>query len=99
MRYTSASRALRKRTCVRPDEPLALRTSFGIGGRADWLARPPSRAELRDVMQAAVDSELTVRILGGGSNLLIVSFLSIMCVVSGVVLGIVPVLTSALFSA
>ena len=45
-----------------------------------------------------VANSLAPKFAAGGSNLKIVSFLGIMSIVSGVVLGIVPVITSKLFS-
>ncbi len=45
-----------------------------------------------------VANSLAPKFAAGGSNLKIVSFLSMMCIVSGAILGIVPLLTSALFS-
>ena len=45
-----------------------------------------------------VANSLAPKFAAGGSNLKIVSFLGIMSIVSGVVLGIVPVITSELFS-
>ena len=43
-------------------------------------------------------NSLAPKFAAGGSNLKVASFLSIMCVVSGVVLGLVPPLTGRLFS-
>ena len=50
------------------------------------------------VIILTVANALAPKFAAGGSNLMIVSFLSIMCIVSGAVLGIVPVLTGMLFS-
>ena len=45
-----------------------------------------------------VANALTPKIAAGGSNLNVLSFLSIMCLISGGVLGIVPVVTSKIFA-
>lgn len=50
------------------------------------------------VIILTVANALAPKFAAGGSNLMIVSFLSIMCIVSGAVLWIVPVLTGMLFS-
>ena len=42
---------------------------------------------------------LAPKFAGGGSNLMILSFLSIMCIISGAVLGIVPLVTAKIFGA
>jgi UDP-N-acetylmuramate dehydrogenase len=54
------------------DEPLARYTAARLGGPADWLyiARD-SDDELADVVQAAWDADLPVRVLGGGANVLV----------------------------
>ena len=44
-----------------------------------------------------VANSLAPKFAAGGSRLKIVSFLSIMCIISGGILGSVPVLTSMLF--
>lgn len=44
-------------------------TWFGIGGRADILARPRNEAELRDLLMAFAGQR--VRVLGDGANLLV----------------------------
>ncbi len=53
------------------DAPLASMTTFGIGGPADWLARPSTRGELSLTAEAAAEKGLPLLALGGGSNLLI----------------------------
>ena len=53
------------------DVPLAPFTTFGVGGRADLLARVRSVGMLRDVMAAARTFAVPVTILGGGSNVLV----------------------------
>lgn len=56
---------------LRRNEPLAARTTFGIGGRAAFFIEPRSEADLSAAYPAALRSGLTVYILGGGSNLLV----------------------------
>lgn len=51
--------------------PLAGATTFGIGGPAEWLARPRSRAELARLLARAAEEGLPLRVLGAGSNLLV----------------------------
>ena len=51
--------------------PLGKATTFGIGGPAEMLARPRSVEELGRLLAAAAAGGLEVRILGGGSNLLV----------------------------
>ncbi len=53
------------------DAPLAPLTTFGIGGPADWLARPAAREELSMAADMAGELGLPLLPLGGGSNLLI----------------------------
>ena len=50
------------------------------------------------VIILTVANALAPKFAAGGSNLKIASYLSIMCIVSGVVLELVPILTSKLFS-
>jgi UDP-N-acetylmuramate dehydrogenase len=55
-----------------PGEPLARYTAARLGGPADWLylARH-STEELIEVVRAAWDAGLPVRVLGGGANVLV----------------------------
>jgi len=55
----------------RQNEPLAPRTSWGIGGKAAWFAEPGTVSELQTLLEDASSAGMPVRILGGGSNLLI----------------------------
>ena len=50
------------------------------------------------IVVLTVANALTPKIAAGGSNLKILSFLSVMCLISGGVLGIVPVVTSKIFA-
>jgi UDP-N-acetylmuramate dehydrogenase len=53
------------------DEPLARHTSLRVGGPADALARPASRAELRALLELCRDASAPWWIVGGGFNTLV----------------------------
>ena len=53
------------------NEPLAPHTHLKIGGPAEFLVRPRSVDELRDVLAACKKQDVPVRMLGGGYNLLV----------------------------
>jgi UDP-N-acetylmuramate dehydrogenase len=56
---------------VRQHEPLAPHTWMGIGGPAEFFAEPRSADELQAVVKRASEEGLQIRVLGGGSNLLV----------------------------
>ncbi|TWU42029.1 UDP-N-acetylmuramate dehydrogenase [Novipirellula artificiosorum] len=56
---------------VRTDEPLAPLVWLGIGGPARYFAEPVDRVELARIYEAAHSAGLAVRVLGGGSNVLV----------------------------
>lgn len=56
---------------IRNDEPLASYTWLKIGGPARFFAEPTSKDELVAIVKAASESEVPLRVLGGGSNLLV----------------------------
>jgi UDP-N-acetylenolpyruvoylglucosamine reductase len=56
---------------VRPDEPLARRTTLRVGGRADVFVEPASEDDLARVLQFCAQRHLPFTVLGRGSNLLI----------------------------
>lgn len=56
---------------VRRNEPLAPYTWFRLGGAAEFFAEPRNIDELAALVRRARDEQLPVRMLGGGSNLLI----------------------------
>jgi UDP-N-acetylmuramate dehydrogenase len=53
------------------DQPLAPHTWMKIGGPAQYLVRPRNVDELRDVVRTCHDEQIPVRVLGGGSNVLV----------------------------
>lgn len=56
---------------TREQEPLAPYTWFRLGGKAQYFAEPTSVDELQGLVRQAAKENLPVRILGGGSNLLV----------------------------
>lgn len=56
---------------IRADEPLAPLVWLGIGGPAHYLAEPVDPDQIRQVFRWAEQESLPVKILGGGSNLLV----------------------------
>src|SRR6185436_12971141 len=56
---------------TREQEPLAPYTWFRLGGKAQFFAEPTSVEELTGIVRQAAKEGLAVRILGGGSNLLV----------------------------
>ncbi len=54
-----------------PDEPLAKHTWLNLGGNAERFYTPKSREQLIALIQACVAADVPVRILGGGSNLMV----------------------------
>jgi UDP-N-acetylmuramate dehydrogenase len=56
---------------LRPEEPLAPYCWLGLGGVAEYLANPNSLEELRSLVDRARSLGMNMRVLGGGSNLLI----------------------------
>ncbi len=56
---------------IRQNVSLASYTSWLVGGNADWLSEPTTEAELEDAIKFAVEKNLPISILGGGTNVLI----------------------------
>ncbi len=56
---------------LKAHEPLAPFTMLKIGGQADVLAQPRNGKELAALLQRCVQKQISFRILGSGSNLLI----------------------------
>jgi UDP-N-acetylmuramate dehydrogenase len=56
---------------VKRDEPLAPHTWFQLGGPAQYFAEPTSVEELEAIVRRAREAGAPVRLLGGGSNILV----------------------------
>ncbi|MCX5700918.1 MAG: UDP-N-acetylmuramate dehydrogenase [Candidatus Omnitrophica bacterium] len=56
---------------VKAKEPLRNKTTFRIGGVAQYFSEPKNYSQLRGLVIASKTSRLPILILGGGSNLLI----------------------------
>lgn len=56
---------------ARPREPLAPHTWFHLGGPAEYFAEPRSLDELSALVRRCHETDTPVRLLGGGSNLLV----------------------------
>lgn len=59
------------RAFVRADEPLAPLTWFRLGGPAEFLARPRNADELQALLRRCGDADIPVKVLAGGSNVLV----------------------------
>jgi UDP-N-acetylenolpyruvoylglucosamine reductase len=58
-------------TLVRRDEPLADKTTLGVGGSARFYAEPANAGDLSSLLAAAKASGLPIFCLGRGSNLIV----------------------------
>ncbi|MEM9352072.1 MAG: UDP-N-acetylmuramate dehydrogenase [Planctomycetota bacterium] len=56
---------------VRTEEPLAERTWLKVGGPARFYAEPKSAQELAALIRRCREEDVSVRVLGGGSNVLV----------------------------
>ncbi|HEY7513239.1 MAG TPA: FAD-binding protein, partial [Vicinamibacteria bacterium] len=56
----------------REGEPLSRHTTMGVGGPAAAMAFPRTPAELQRTLRARAELDVPHRILGGGSNLVVV---------------------------
>ncbi len=56
---------------VRQDEPLAMHTWFQLGGPAEYFAEPEDVDQLIALIQRCRQEGVPVRLLGGGSNILV----------------------------
>lgn len=56
---------------VRDNEPLAPYNWFRLGGPAQYFAEPTNQQELAELVQRSREADLPIRLLGGGSNLLV----------------------------
>jgi UDP-N-acetylmuramate dehydrogenase len=73
MSWRTASKLnwLRALPAVSEDEPLASRTSFGIGGPADFFVEMSKPAAIEETINGAVERGIPYMLLGAGTNLLI----------------------------
>jgi len=63
---------LRERSVpTRPGHPLSSCTTFRIGGAARWLLQPRDPDQLGETLRRARECDIPVKLLGGGSNLLV----------------------------
>ncbi|MEZ4502641.1 MAG: UDP-N-acetylmuramate dehydrogenase [Dehalococcoidia bacterium] len=56
---------------VSRDEPLARHTYMRVGGPAEWFAEPADLDALEALLEWAFQAGLAVRVLGGGSNVVV----------------------------
>ena len=56
---------------VRQGEPLAMHTWFQLGGAAEFFAEPTNLDELVGLVRRCHEQEIPLRVLGGGSNILV----------------------------
>ncbi len=59
------------REITRVDEPLAPYTWLKVGGPAQYFVQPRDHSEMQRVIQCCHENQISARVLGGGSNLLI----------------------------
>jgi UDP-N-acetylmuramate dehydrogenase len=73
MSWRTASKVkwLRSLPAVSEDEPLASRTSFGIGGPAEFFVEMSKREAIQEVLEGAAERGIPYLLLGAGTNLLI----------------------------
>ncbi|HWX20030.1 MAG TPA: UDP-N-acetylmuramate dehydrogenase [Candidatus Binatia bacterium] len=65
------ARQLSRGAVIRPDEPLARRTTLRVGGPADLYVEPATEADLSQVLAFCGQRKLPFFVLGRGSNLLV----------------------------
>lgn len=56
---------------IEQDAPLGERTWYRTGGRAQYLARPASTAQLASLVHRCFEKHMPIRVLGSGANLLV----------------------------
>ena len=59
------------KSIIRQDEPLAMHTWFQTGGMAEFYAQQETQAQAADLVAAASEAGIQIRLLGEGSNVLI----------------------------
>jgi len=62
---------LGKETKLRREEPLAKKTTLGVGGAARLYAEPAGADDLRSLLSGASERGIPVHLLGRGSNLIV----------------------------
>jgi UDP-N-acetylmuramate dehydrogenase len=70
-RKKSSSDWLRGLPAVKEDEPLASRTSFGIGGPAEFFVEVGRAETIEKIVTGCAEREIPYLLLGAGTNLLI----------------------------
>ena len=56
---------------LREEEPLAPYTSLNLGGKAQYFAEPTTQEELLELVRRGRAADLSMRVIGGGSNLIV----------------------------
>ena len=56
---------------VREQESLAPFTWFRLGGPAEYFAEPSTEEELADIVRRCHEQDIPIRLIGGGSNILV----------------------------
>ncbi|MDO4588050.1 MAG: UDP-N-acetylmuramate dehydrogenase [Planctomycetia bacterium] len=56
---------------IRTEVPLAMHTWMQLGGPAEYFAEPRSELELLQLLQACLKEQISIRVLGMGSNVLV----------------------------
>lgn len=56
---------------IKVDEPMKKHISFKVGGPADFLVKPKTEEELREVIKFANEENIPFIVIGNGSNLLV----------------------------
>ncbi len=69
--YERLSSLLSPEAVMRLDEPLAKRTTFRVGGKADLYLEPAGESDLSHLVKAVRAAKVPLLVLGRGSNLLI----------------------------
>ena len=59
------------KSIIRQDEPLAMHTWFQTGGMAEFYAQPETQTQAAELVAAASEEGIMIRLLGEGSNVLI----------------------------
>ncbi len=69
--HRDASPCLSANSVWREDEPLGVKTTYRVGGCADYWAAVASEADAAAVLRFCREAGLSLRILGAGSNILV----------------------------